>query len=217
MQPAHFQLELDLLSDIFGTAHFGRHRAAQQRNAGTRPLAQPGTIELMVLGGRAEVPQDRLVILRQQSEAADLVLRPRADVRRRDVAHVVHVEAQQRADFGFCEQRFDARQAFPAQAIHIDALLPIHCHAFREFSVPLYASRFLVCESPRRARRAFHAACADRLPPMLPCDREAPPGPSILWPSPSVLKLPTNSRNIRRWAAVFNSSASAADHSFQVK
>ncbi len=87
----------------------------------------------MMLGGRAEVPQNRLVILRQQSKAADLVLRPGADVRRGDVAHVVHVEAQQRADLGLREQRFDARQALAAQAIHIDALLPIHCHGSVSF------------------------------------------------------------------------------------
>jgi len=54
-------------------------------------------IQLMVPGRRSEVPQDWVVILRQQREAVGLVLRPCADVRGRQVAHVVHVEAEQRA------------------------------------------------------------------------------------------------------------------------
>ncbi len=123
-----FELDFDLARDVFGAPHFGRHRAAQQRDTGPRALAQPGAIELMVPGGRAEVPQDRLVILRQQSEAADLVLRPGADVRGGDVAHVVHVEAQQCAHLRFRQQGFGACQALAAQAVHIDALLPIHRH-----------------------------------------------------------------------------------------
>jgi hypothetical protein len=45
-----------------------------------------------------------------------------------DVPHVVHVEAQQRADLGGGQHRFDARQALAAQAVEVDALLPIHCH-----------------------------------------------------------------------------------------
>ncbi len=114
--------------DVFGASHLGRHRAAHQGNAGARALAQPRTIELMMPGGRSEVPEDRLVVLRQQRETADLVLRPRADVRRRDVAHVVHVEAQHRAHLGLGQQFLDARQAFPAQPIEIDPLLPIDRH-----------------------------------------------------------------------------------------
>ena len=59
-----------------------------------------GQMQLVMLGGRAEIPEDRLVVLRQQREAAVLVLRPGADVRGGDVAHVVHVEAEQRAHLG---------------------------------------------------------------------------------------------------------------------
>ena len=87
----------------------------------------------MVPGGRAEVPQDRLVVLGQQGEAVDLVLRPGADVRGRQVAHVVHIEAQQRAHFGFLEQLFGTRQALFAQAVEVYALLPVHCHGSVRF------------------------------------------------------------------------------------
>ena len=106
VQAAHLEFDFDLARHVFGAAHFRRHGAAQQRNARPRALAQPGAIQLVVLGGRAEVPQDGLVVLRQQSEAADLVLRPGADVRGGDVAHVVHVEAQQRAHLRLRQQRF---------------------------------------------------------------------------------------------------------------
>jgi len=51
-------------------------------------------------------PKDRLIILRQQAKPADLVLRPGADMRRGDVPHVVHVEAQQRAHFGLRSNAF---------------------------------------------------------------------------------------------------------------
>ena len=54
--------------------------------------------QLVVARRRAKVPEDRLVVLRQQREPADLVLRPRADMSGRDVAHVIHVEAEQRAE-----------------------------------------------------------------------------------------------------------------------
>ena len=60
----------------------------------------------MMLGGGAEIPENRLVVLRQQREAVGFVLRPGADVRRGEVAHIVHVEAEQRAHLRFREQRF---------------------------------------------------------------------------------------------------------------
>ena len=44
-----------------------------------RAPIEPGAIQLMMLGGGSEVPENRLVILRQQREAIGLVLRPRAD------------------------------------------------------------------------------------------------------------------------------------------
>ena len=128
VQTAHFQLDLNLFGHVFGAPHLRRHRPAQQRNSGSRALPQPRAVELVMLRRRAEIPQDRLVILRQQREAADLVLRPCADVRGGDVAHIVHIEAQQRADLGFRQQRFNARQAFAAQTVEVDALLPIHRH-----------------------------------------------------------------------------------------
>src|SRR6185503_11924942 len=99
-----------------------------RRDAGTRALAEPRAMQLMVARRGAEIPENRLVLLRQQREAADLVLRPRADVGRGDVAHVVHVEAEQRAHRRLAEQILDARQALAAQPVVIDPLLPIDAH-----------------------------------------------------------------------------------------
>ena len=65
VEAAHFEFDLDFLGDIFGAAHFGRHGAAQHRDAGARTLAEPGAVQLVVLCGGTEVPHDRLVILRR--------------------------------------------------------------------------------------------------------------------------------------------------------
>ena len=64
----------------------------------------------------------------EQAEAVELVLRPRADVGRRDVADVGHVEAQQRAEVRRLELGLDAREALLAQAVEADALLPVDAH-----------------------------------------------------------------------------------------
>ena len=79
-------------------------------------------------GRRAEVPHDRLVALGEQAEAVELVLRPRADVRGRDVADVRHVEAQQRAQLRLGQQRRDPRQPLLAQPVEAHALLPVDRH-----------------------------------------------------------------------------------------
>src|SRR5713226_8339445 len=45
-----------------------------------------------------------------------------------DVAYVVHIEAQQRAQFRFLEHLFDACQPLVAQPLVVDTLFPIHAH-----------------------------------------------------------------------------------------
>ena len=135
-RPQLFEFDFDLLGDVFGAAGFRRHGAAQQRDSGARAFAEPGAMQLVMLGGGAEVPHDRLGILREQGEAAVLVLRPGADVGGGDVAHVVHVEAQQRAHFGFRQQRFHARQTLAAQAVEVDALFPVNRHGAVGVVVP---------------------------------------------------------------------------------
>ncbi len=65
-------------------------------------------MQLVVLGGGAEIPQDRLVVLRQEGEAIRFVLRPGADVGRGEIADVIHVEAQQRTHLGLFQEIFGA-------------------------------------------------------------------------------------------------------------
>src|SRR5579862_6111427 len=76
----------------------------------------------------AEVPKDRIVILWQECEAADFVLRPGTDVRGGDIPYIVHVEAEKCAHLRLREKRLRAGQTFAAQAIEIDSLLPINGH-----------------------------------------------------------------------------------------
>jgi hypothetical protein len=82
----------------------------------------------MVFGSGSEIPQDRFVILRQQREAVGLVLRPGADMRRGQVTHIVHVEAEQRSHLRLGEEVFRLLQAFAAETIEVDAILPIDRH-----------------------------------------------------------------------------------------
>ena len=100
---------------------FGRgasRRAASRFRAASGP--EPGAVDLVVPRGRAEVPQVRLAAARQQAVAAELVLRPRADLGRRDVADVRVVEAEEGPDAGLLDRRAGARQAVLPQLLVVD-------------------------------------------------------------------------------------------------
>src|ERR1700722_11179556 len=85
-------------------------------------------MKLMMAGRGAEIPENRFVVLRQQCEPADFVLRPTADVRRGKITHVVHVKTQEGSHLGLREKSLSARQTFTAQSIEIDSLFPINRH-----------------------------------------------------------------------------------------
>src|SRR5579864_4656562 len=107
-----------------------------------------------MLGGGSEVPENGLVILRKQGEAVGLVLSPGADVRRSEVAHIVHVETQQRAHRGLGEEVFGFLQAFAAQPLEVDAVLPIDRHGSMSFESHKSAPRLVAISYPDpRARR----------------------------------------------------------------
>ena len=107
-----------LAGDLLGDAGVGVERAAQRGDAGPRTgsafsrrfgdlavvrlavVVEPGVVELVVLGRRAEVPDHRLAAARKQCEADQLVHRPGADVGGRHVADVGEVEGQQGAEVG---------------------------------------------------------------------------------------------------------------------
>jgi hypothetical protein len=155
-QAALLELRADLLRHALGATGLRRHGAAERRDARARaPLAEPWVVELVMPGRRAEVPHDRLVALRQQAEAIELVRRPRADVGSGDVADVAHVEAQQRSERRVGEQRLDAPEALVAEAIEADALLPVDPH--RAVAVDSHHN----LRSPRllQSFAGYHAVC----------------------------------------------------------
>src|SRR5580700_5149755 len=82
----------------------------------------------MMASGRAEVPEDRVVILRQQCEAADFVLRPGTDVGGGEITHIVHIEAEKGAHLRLREKRLRALQAFTTQPVKINSLFPVNGH-----------------------------------------------------------------------------------------
>ncbi len=85
-------------------------------------------MQLVVFRRRSEVPQDWFVVLRKQRETVRLVLRPCADVGRGQVAHIVHVKAQQRSHLGFLQKILGPRQALAAQAVEVNPVFPIDRH-----------------------------------------------------------------------------------------
>ena len=54
-------------------------------------------------------------------------------MRRSQVAHIIHIEAQERTHFGLLQHHLGPRQSFLAQAIEVDPLLPIYCHRSEVF------------------------------------------------------------------------------------
>ena len=92
------QDRLDLLGRALEQPDLGRDRPAQAEHARLAMiLVQPGGIEPVMLGRRAEVPDIGIAGARQQGVARELVARPVADHRRGDVSDVVLVEGQHRA------------------------------------------------------------------------------------------------------------------------
>src|SRR5712671_2880214 len=98
-----------------------------------------------------EIPQDRLIVLRKQREPAHFVLSPRADVRRCQVAHIVHVEAKKRSHFGFRDPTRSAHRSEEAARTGSFCLEPTcrcaslsssaHCSCRSKEALPFRISR----------------------------------------------------------------------------
>ncbi len=131
---------LDLLRGGLEQSHLGPDRAAHSRIAGVdMVLVQPRAIELVVARGRAEIPHPRLTWSGEQAIADQLVARPLADDRARDVADIVLVETQHRAETGRGEGLAGAREAVAMQAPEIDALLEVDLRDARCLQRPMPA------------------------------------------------------------------------------
>ena len=108
----------DLASGAGEEAGIRRDGAAQPDHPAPDVLGrQPRAVEAMVLGRRAEVPEVRLAAPRQQREAGHLVAGPLADVGARDVADVVEVEEQERADVASGERRLRSAEPVRPQPV----------------------------------------------------------------------------------------------------
>src|SRR5262249_12233175 len=128
-QAPGLELDANLPGHILGATHLRGEGAAHRGEAGGGALiTEPRAVELVMTGGGAEVPHDRLVAPGQQREAGRLVERPGADVGGRQVADVVHVEAEECSHLRPGQHPLGPRQPLPAQPVVVHAGLPVHAH-----------------------------------------------------------------------------------------
>ena len=137
-----FQERSHLLGVMLHQAEGRIDGAAQADKAGFAVLRlEPRRIEPVMDGGRAEIPKDRVLAADEQHPARELVARPFADLGRGDVADVVVVEQNQRAEFGSFERRLRAAEPIAVHAAIIDPLLEIDAHGaeHRQMAAPVVA------------------------------------------------------------------------------
>src|SRR5438270_651071 len=113
---------------IFSSTGLGGHRSALRGNTGARTFSEPGTVELVMPRGRTKVPHNWLIILREKGEACQLIHCPRSDMCRRDVAYIVHIEAEQRPHLRLFEQFFNTCKTLGAQPFKVYAFFPVYAH-----------------------------------------------------------------------------------------
>ena len=120
------QYRLDLLGRVAEQGEVGAVAPRSPSIPGAAMVVvQPGRVQLVVPGGRAEIPDVGVAVPGQQRIARELVARPFADHGAGGVADVVLVEGQQRTQPGIGQRRARAREAVVVQPAEIDALLEI--------------------------------------------------------------------------------------------
>src|SRR5919199_299023 len=82
----------------------------------------------MVLGGRPQFPQHGVARAREEHAAGALVSRPLANVRARDVADVVLIEQQDRAEVRRSQCGTCPLEPIAPESREIHTLLPVHPH-----------------------------------------------------------------------------------------
>src|SRR5581483_4766214 len=111
-------------------------------------------------------PEDRVVAgAGEQRETAELVTLPFADLGRRDVADIVDVEDQERAELGLLQRRLDATEPVTVQPAIVDALLEIDAHGAegRQRAPPIVARvDVLGADLQRLARSLIHGCLLTR-------------------------------------------------------
>ena len=124
---------LEELFDFFGglleKARLFGNGAAQPQHARLAALrVQPGCEQPVMGRGRSEVPQVGLGVGGKERIAADLVARPFADHAAGDVADVVVVEAEHRAQAGISQRPTRSGDPVTPQPVEVDALLEVDAH-----------------------------------------------------------------------------------------
>ena len=128
-EPAVGELAVDASGERIRHARLARHRPAHRGDAGLPArLGEPRRVELVMLRRRAEVPEHRIALAREQHASRALVSRPFPDVRARDVADVVLVEEEHRAERGVPQRRTRLLQPVAPEPGEVDPLLPVDRH-----------------------------------------------------------------------------------------
>src|SRR5437763_10819979 len=102
-------------------------------------VMQPRRVQPMMLRRRPEVPDVWITVAGQQRVTRQLVARPFADHRARDVTNVVLVEAQQRTEAGMRERGAGAREPIIVEPAKVDALLEIDLRVAGRLQRPIPA------------------------------------------------------------------------------
>ena len=127
--PSALQDVADLHRRLLEEPRLGRDGAAHADHAreglAGRDLRR---VEAMVARGRAEVPHPGLAVPGEQAPARELVARPLADDGAREIADVVLVEHEERAEPRPRQRLARAPQAVGVQAAEVDALLEVDLH-----------------------------------------------------------------------------------------
>src|SRR5437016_9930008 len=101
-------------------------------------VMQPRRVQPMMLRRRAEVPDVWITVAGQQRVTRQLVARPFADHRARDVTDVVLIEAQQRAEAGMRKRGARPREPIIVEPAKVDPFLEVDLRVARRLqrSIP---------------------------------------------------------------------------------
>src|SRR5438046_4551029 len=118
---------LDFAGGIAKERYVGTRGATKAQQAcAAMVVMEPRRMQPMMLRRRTEVPDVRIAVTGQQRVTRQLVTRPFADHRTRDVTNVVLIEAQQRAKPGMCKRGACARKSVIVKPPNVAPLLAVN-------------------------------------------------------------------------------------------
>ncbi len=101
---------------------------------------------------RSKIPDERLLVARQERETANLVPLPLADFRGGDVTDVIDVEQQQSAALRRLQRVLGAGEAVAPQAVVIHTALEIHGGVAERWNMPIPSPIRIGVRRPQDAR-----------------------------------------------------------------